>query len=110
MGLRGKISQLANIYIVRTLIVVSVIVLGLLFCSTAYGDELPLRSILMSDSGVGATTTYILSFTIPAPETLGSIELQFCANDPLIGDICIAPSGFDISSATLSSQTGETGF
>ncbi len=64
----------------------------------------------MSDSGAGATAKYILSFTIPASETLGSVELQFCSNDPIIGDSCSVPSGFDISGATLSSQSGETGF
>jgi hypothetical protein len=41
---------------------------------------------------------------------LGSIRLQICSNSPLQADPCVAPAGFDISTATLASQTGQTGF
>jgi len=53
---------------------------------------------------------YLASFDIATPGTLGSIELQFCSNDPFIGDPCTAPSGFDALSAQLIAQTGQTGF
>ena len=68
------------------------------------------RSVLISDGTASATATYTLAFTISAPETLGSIKLLFCANSPLLTEPCTAPSGFDISGATLASQAGETGF
>jgi hypothetical protein len=81
------------------------------FLLTASGDQvLPQRSIRLSDANAGATTTYKLSFTVATPDTLGSISATFCSNDPLITDPCTVPDGFDISGATLSAQTGETGF
>jgi hypothetical protein len=58
----------------------------------------------------GATTDYTLSFTGQTAGTVGSIRLQFCANDPLIGLPCTPPNGFDLSGASLSNQTGMTGF
>ncbi len=65
---------------------------------------------MLNDNRTSATATYQLSFTILSPETLGSIKLQFCANDPLIGDPCTVPAGLDASAAVLSQQAGETGF
>lgn len=78
--------------------------------STAYGASLPNRSIQLSDSRQSAVGNYVLRFSLPAGETLGSIELQFCADSPLFDQPCAVPTGFDVSGATLSSQTGETGF
>lgn len=50
-------------------------------------------------------------FNIATAGMLGSIRFQFCDNSPLYGDVCNPPAGFDVaSSATLLSQTGETGF
>ncbi len=98
-----------NRHLLRLLLIVPLIVAGLLIFASA-GAELPQRSLMISDSTASATAVYSLGFTIPAPETLGSIELQICANSPLVGEPCTAPSGFDISAATLSGQTGETGF
>ncbi len=88
------------------------VVVGLfcLYLAHASASLLPNRSVTLSDSVASATATYKLSFDIPAPETLGSIKLLFCANDPLFGDPCPAPAGFDISGATLSAQSGELGF
>jgi hypothetical protein len=85
---------------------------GLLtFWLSVSGDQvLPQRSLLLLDSLPGATTSYTVSFTIATPATLGSISITFCSNDPLLTDPCDAPAGFDISGATLSAQTGETGF
>lgn len=104
-------SQIRNSLLARLLIVVPCILAGLLlFFAPVYGDELPQRSILISDDNTNAVATYVLTFTIPASETLGSIKLQFCSNDPLFSDPCTVPAGFDISAATLSAQGGETGF
>lgn len=76
----------------------------------AHGDRLGARSVQLSNSLASATANYILSFTGQTAGTVGSIRLQFCANDPLIGLPCTAPSGFDLSGASLSDQTGMTGF
>ena len=58
----------------------------------------------------GATTSYDIKFDIQTVNTLGSIEVEFCSNSPLVGEPCTAPSGFDSSAISLSGQTGEVGF
>ena len=83
---------------------------GLFYFTRAYGANFPQRSLEIGDSTSAAVTDYKLSFTVPAVETLGSIQLQICSNSPLVGDACAAPAGFDISAATLSAQSGEVGF
>jgi hypothetical protein len=65
----------------------------------------------LSTSVAGATATNLFGFGITDDVTpLGSIEFQFCANDPIPGDSCTAPTGMDASGAVLSAQTGSTGF
>ncbi len=83
------------------------------FRSITIGDsvELPFRSDQMANSTASATTTHLISFQISdTSQLLGSIELQFCSNDPFIQDPCTAPAGFDDSGAVLSNQSGNTGF
>src|SRR5579883_3103024 len=65
----------------------------------AYGDTLPERSLLLSTSQAGANGIYQLQFNLPASETLGSIKLEFCANDPLFSNPCVTPGGLDVASA-----------
>ena len=108
--MRQFLGTIRTVQLYRFFIVVLLVVVGLLYFSRAYGDDLPLRSLLLSDNSTGATAAYTLSFTVPNTETLGSIKLLICANDPLFQDPCTAPSGFDLSHATLSNQSGETGF
>jgi hypothetical protein len=64
----------------------------------------------MSSDLPSATATYDASFSIQASETLGSVEIQFCSNSPLIGANCVSPAGFSLSGATLADQTGTSGF
>jgi len=76
----------------------------------AYGVELSNRAINLTSNEAGATSTYNLVFNLPAPDTIGSITIQFCSNDPFPEDPCVAPAGFDDSAAVLTAQTGATGF
>lgn len=72
---------------------------------------LPSRSLKISDSNPGATNvTYNFGFTVATAGTLGSIVFELCSNDPFPLTPCTPPAGLDLSSATLVSQTGETGF
>jgi hypothetical protein len=68
------------------------------------------RSLQISDSRKSATAEYALSLSGQSAGTVGSIRAQFCSNDSLIGLPCTAPSGFDISAATLTAQSGMGGF
>ncbi len=72
----------------------------------------PNRSLTISDPRAGQPNVrYTIGFGVSNPGyILGSTTLQFCDNSPLIGQPCSAPAGFNISTATISSQTGVTGF
>jgi hypothetical protein len=76
----------------------------------AYGAQLGTRSLTLTDSTAASVSTYNFSFNISTPDTLGSVLIQFCSNDPIVGDVCTAPAGFDDSAATIDSQSGQTGF
>jgi hypothetical protein len=78
--------------------------------SPAYGDELNVRELQINTNTIGATANYTFSFGLSSPGELGSISIEFCANDPDIQDSCVAPVGFNDSGASLSSQTGEANF
>lgn len=68
------------------------------------------RSARPVDSAPGATTDYVVRFTYPQAVSVGSIELEFCANNPIPGDACSPIAGFDATGTTLIAQSGETGF
>lgn len=74
------------------------------------GASLGARSLQLSDNNPGAMASYALTFAGQSAGTVGSIRAQFCSNDPLIGTSCTAPNGFDLSGATLTAQSGMTGF
>jgi hypothetical protein len=76
----------------------------------ASGATLSPRRLTLSNSVPGVSGTYEISITIPSSAMLGSIKAEFCDNTALFQVACNAPAGFDISAATLSGQSGETGF
>ena len=78
----------------------------------AYG-QVQSRSIQMSSSCVsggspcnGTGVNYFVSFMPSSTATIGSIDINFCSNDPIIGDTCTAPTGFTSGSATTTTPTG----
>ena len=76
----------------------------------AYAAQLTSRSIQMSSSNNGATgVTYLISFTTATTATLKSLVIDFCDNDPIIGDsTCTAPTGFTVGTPTAT-QSGLPG-
>lgn len=68
------------------------------------------RSIQIASSTESAITSHRFSFTIPTASSIGSIEFEYCSNDPFVGAACTAPTGLSLSGASLAAQTGETGF
>ena len=83
---------------------------GLLPILWAHGDTLGSRKLQLSNNTVNALTEYTLTFGGQTASTVGSIRLQFCANDPLIGLPCTIPTGFAVNNATLTAQSGMGGF
>lgn len=83
----------------------------LLLSNSASAGLVSTRSLRMSTSAATATNvSYTLSFTTAGAYSLGSIELEFCSEDPLPNQPCTLPTGLVISSATLTSQSGVSGF
>jgi hypothetical protein len=71
--------------------------------------QLSTRSLDVGSSIVSANTSHTFSFTFPDNSLTGSIVFEYCTS-PLAQIVCDAPSGLDVSGATLISQSGETGF
>lgn len=57
----------------------------------------------------GGTVKYLFNFTTATTGNVGSIDFKFCTSASISAS-CTAPAGLDIHSATLSNQTGATGF
>jgi hypothetical protein len=81
---------------------------GILF--PVSGERLGTRTLQLANNEVSASDQYFLSFDFVSASTVGSIRVEFCANDPLPGTPCTAPTGMDTTGATLISQTGTGGF
>ena len=80
------------------------------FNRAIYAATLTNRSVRVGTSVPSANTSHLFNFDIPGSSTMGSIEFEYCENDPLIGTPCTPPAGFDASGGSLDSQSGETGF
>jgi len=76
----------------------------------ALDQPLPNRSLKLSDDTPSVAAIYNFHFDNKSTSTLGSIDFQFCANDPIVGAPCTVPAGLDVSGATLTTQAGNTGF
>jgi hypothetical protein len=90
------------------ILVMSTVLIGHLTAVSAY--NLPTnRQIEMSSSTAGASgITYSVSFTTASTSPIEGIVIDFCDNDPIIGDSCTYTSGqsVNIGSATIGSVTG----
>jgi hypothetical protein len=60
----------------------------------------------------GGNANHLFDFTIPTTGDVGSIKFQYCTTAAAVpnGVGCLAPTGIDTSSASLSNQAGATGF
>lgn len=102
--------RLKHLSVLGVLALLSIAV-PVLYVSPIYSiSGLDNRSLLLGTSVASAITTYSFQFDLTVGGNLGSIQFEFCSNDPLPLTPCTPPAGFDISSATLVGQTGETGF
>ncbi|MBC7546603.1 hypothetical protein H7171_02540 [Candidatus Saccharibacteria bacterium] len=93
-----------------SLTAIALLAVGLFAIRPVYGNDLGARSLLLSANAPSVASIYNFSLASVTPGTLGSIQLKFCSNSPFYDDPCTAPSGFSASAATLTSQSGNTGF
>lgn len=82
----------------------------LLPVSETNAAELGNRSVSISTSIPAAQSTQVFTFSVPNTSILGSIVFEHCDNSPLYSVACNAPSGLSLITATLTSETTNTGF
>jgi hypothetical protein len=80
------------------------------FSSVYAAGVLTSRRVAISTSEASALSNQTISFTIPGVQNVGSMKFEYCENTPFVNTPCVAPSGLDVSTATLVNQTGDTGF
>lgn len=107
MSIAGILRKLP----LKSILVIALLIgVGLFYFVRVYSDQLLSRSLTLDNNLAAATAAYNFSFTVPASEMLGAVKFQICANDPLFSDPCVAPVGLNVAAATLSDQSGATGF
>lgn len=100
----GKVSY------ILTALVLFVAGLPMLHNGSASAAQLQYRSVQMSDSspsngtftsnvGSGKNVTYKFSFKTTSAAS--SMVVDFCENDPIIGDTCNVPTGMSVVGATI---------
>lgn len=77
--------------------------------SAQAADFIP-RSMTLSSALPSVTTGHNFNFTYPSLSLIGSMSFEYCTNSPFEMDPCTAPAGLNVSGASLSSQSGNTGF
>lgn len=87
---------------------------------TASASQITSRSLTLQGVGnVGGSTpggvvNHAFQFTLPSvgAPSVGSIRFLYCttAADPTGGNACVAPTGISVTGASLTAQTGATGF
>lgn len=107
----GKIK---NIRIaLAVVLLVGATIIPLIQNQPSYAAQLTSRSLTLqkgvTDEGSkpGGSVNHYFQFTIPGGGNVGSIQFLYCTT---AGDTCTTPTGLVTTSATLSGQTGATGF
>jgi hypothetical protein len=80
------------------------------YTPTAQALSLGQRRVTLIDNEPSLTTTYEFYFDIMTVTSIGSMEFEFCTNNPLSGTPCTAPAGFNALGTSLAAEAGETGF
>ncbi len=97
--------------VIRVMVLASMSLSALSFLTReAVAQQLSLRSVAVSTASISAPTTHDFKFTYVTAGSVGSVAFEYCDNSPLPDQPCNAPSGLDLTSATMSSQSGNTGF
>ncbi len=104
MGKTTPLRRLALSSFLAVVLAVLIVIRG------AGAAELTLRNISVGSGIPGSDTSHTFNFTFGSPVALGSITFLYCENTPVFDQSCDPPVGLDLSGATLSSQSGNTGF
>jgi hypothetical protein len=67
------------------------------------------RSLSLASVTASAVTRHTIGFNFQTTNSVGSLKFEYCTS-PLEALSCVAPAGLNSSTATLTAQSGETGF
>lgn len=99
-------SSLARVLGVIFVFAFVAVLVGGVLPGTVSAGQVTTRSITMSSSAGSATgVTYTVTFTPATSITNPDILVDFCSNDPLIGDTCTATAGTDVPNFTSASAS-----
>lgn len=90
--------------------VLLIVALVFFMSGSGHAAKLTNRSVQILSSRPSVTTGHNFGFDMTSSGSIGSIEFEYCDNDPFAGTACTAPAGLVVFSATLDTQTGEAGF
>lgn len=112
MNVRTKQTTDRSLNIVVSIVVTTVVaVFGLLPSFVVSASVVQDRFIQLETPAPSGIGLHKVGFTITDFATpLGSIRIQYCGNDPIIGSPCVAPAGFSANDTSIASQSGATGF
>jgi hypothetical protein len=92
-----------------TLAVIACAYLLLLFGYFAQAAQLTDRSIQISTAQPSVISNHTFWFTYVSTTTIGSVVFEYC-DSPVFDYPCNPPAGLNVSSAILTSQSGNSGF
>lgn len=98
VGLMRKIGAVAGVAALLTATLVAV---------PANAAQITARKMTLGSSTTLTSTTHAYDFTLPTTGNVGSIRFLYCTT--ALGS-CTTPSGLVTTTATLTNQTGATGF
>ena len=93
-----------------TILFIAAIVLANSYGGKVNAADITNRSVRLSTSVASTNLPQTFTFTVAAGASVGSMSFQYCSNSPLRFDPCIPPAGLDASTASITTQSGETGF
>lgn len=91
------------------LIAVTVCLSVVLLVQSVQAAQLTDRSVVVSSAQPSALVTQNFTFTYVTAASVGSLAFEYCTS-PVFGTTCNAPTGLDVTAASLDSQSGNTGF
>lgn len=96
-------QQISSIWLMVSILVLSIVLPLFSFTGNAGAAQLTTRSVTITTSKPSATATYTYAFTLPTTGNVGSVSFQACTT-PL--GTCISPGGTINMNAGTSTQTG----
>ena len=112
-----KKHQKSLLRLLGPFILLTALLVQAIFPVFAGASQITARSLTLVANGttggsaIGGVVNHAFAFTLPGGSTVGSIQFKYCTTAADTGAlVCITPTGLVTTSATLSSQTGATGF